>query len=122
MNLYYNYKKKFIIKRGVFVPPGSKHLEIPNFEVEIKKYYTNLQIFNIFKSNKRILLFLYDEQIIIFDKCNTKKISQIEKFKELKNLRRKLFFRFPHCRDGFWNDYFLNLNNPDFVSRIFIQR
>ena len=35
---------------------------------DIKKYFTNLEIFNIFKKNKRMLLFLMDKQIIIPDK------------------------------------------------------
>lgn len=33
----------------------------------IKKYFSNWEIFNIFKRNKRILLFLIDEQIMFMD-------------------------------------------------------
>ena len=40
---------------------------LQNFQSDIKKYFSNSQIFNIFKSNKRILLFLTEEGIIIFD-------------------------------------------------------
>ena len=36
-------------------------------KISIKKYFTNLEIFKIFKSNKRILLFLIEEQIIKID-------------------------------------------------------
>ena len=38
------------------------------FLEDIKKYYSNSEIFNIFKSNKRILLFLYEQNLFIFDK------------------------------------------------------
>ena len=34
---------------------------------DIKKNYSNFDIFNIFKSNKRILLFLFKEEILILD-------------------------------------------------------
>ena len=44
------------------------------FQVDIKKYYKNSEKFNIFKSNKRILLFLNEQKIMIVDKYITKKI------------------------------------------------
>lgn len=34
---------------------------------DIKKFYINSEIFNIFKSKKRILLFLIEEKIMVFD-------------------------------------------------------
>ena len=34
------------------------------FEKDIKKYFSNLEIINIFKSNKRILLFLIEQQFL----------------------------------------------------------
>ena len=37
------------------------------YEEDIKKYFSNFSIFNIFRSNKRILLFLFKEKIIIPD-------------------------------------------------------
>ena len=37
------------------------------FKDEITKYYLNYEIFNIFKKDKRILLFLIEENMIIFD-------------------------------------------------------
>lgn len=37
------------------------------FKVEIKQTFSNHEIFNIFKSNKRILLFLFEENILIPD-------------------------------------------------------
>ena len=40
---------------------------LDNFQEEIKKYYSNKEIFDIFKSNKRILLFLFTTKIINFD-------------------------------------------------------
>ena len=52
---YHHRSKDFIIKTEKI---------ILKFEQEIKKYYTNFDIFNIFKGNKRILLFLFERQII----------------------------------------------------------
>ena len=40
---------------------------ILHFKADIKKYFSNSEIFDIFKSNKRILLFLIEEHIMIFD-------------------------------------------------------
>ena len=38
-----------------------------NFKKDIQKYFTNSEIFNIFKDNKRILLFLIEEKMITID-------------------------------------------------------
>lgn len=46
---------------------------IKYFKQDIQKHFSNIELFNIFKSNKRILLFLFDEKIII----PTKSISKI---------------------------------------------
>ena len=35
--------------------------------LSLSNYFTNDEIFNIFKNNKRILLYLFDEKVIIFD-------------------------------------------------------
>ena len=40
---------------------------IKYFKDQINKYFPNWEIFNIFKSNKRILLFLFEEKIIKVD-------------------------------------------------------
>lgn len=45
---------------------------ISTFQTEIKNFFTNYEIFQIFKRNKRILLFLIESKIIIPDE----KISQ----------------------------------------------
>ena len=34
------------------------------FSKQIKEFYSNLEIFNLFKSNKRLLLFLFEENIL----------------------------------------------------------
>ena len=39
-----------------------------NYAQDIKKNLTDFEIFNIFKDNKRILLFLFEEQIITINK------------------------------------------------------
>ena len=38
-----------------------------NFKIDIGKYFSNIDIFKIFKSNKRLLLFLHEEQIMKID-------------------------------------------------------
>ncbi|KAK8841639.1 hypothetical protein M9Y10_026579 [Tritrichomonas musculus] len=50
------------------------------FKEDIKKYFSNSEIFNIFKKNKRILLFLIEEKIIFFDEYIVKKITTNKKF------------------------------------------
>ena len=44
------------------------------FQNDIKQYFTNFEIFNIFKSNKRILLFLFEQSIIKMDKQIVKRL------------------------------------------------
>ncbi|KAK8887928.1 hypothetical protein M9Y10_038987 [Tritrichomonas musculus] len=39
-----------------------------DLKIEIEKYFSNSEIFNIFKSNKRILLFLIQQKIMTIDK------------------------------------------------------
>lgn len=48
------------------------------FKDEIKKFYLNSEIFNIFKQNKRILLFLINEQLLTVDEYVFKKIITSE--------------------------------------------
>ena len=45
------------------------------FEDEIKNYFTNSSIFNIFETNKRLLLFLIQNKILIFDNQIAKTIN-----------------------------------------------
>ena len=54
------------------------------FKESVKKYFSNSEIFNIFKSNKRILLFLIEQRIIVIDEYIAKKITKTEKFTEAK--------------------------------------
>ena len=49
---------------------------------DIKKYFDNSEIFNIFKNNKRILLFLYEEKIIEFDEYVIKKFMLNDKYEK----------------------------------------
>lgn len=48
---------------------------LQNFQDDMKKYYSNSEIFNIFKSNKRILLFLIEQRILIIDEYFVKTIT-----------------------------------------------
>ena len=51
------------------------------FQHEIQKYFSNSEIFNIFKSNKRILLFLIESNILILDKYIVNRILTNKYFK-----------------------------------------
>ena len=50
------------------------------FKEDIQKYFTNSEIFNIFKRNKRILLFLIEQKVIVIDEYIVKKITKTEKY------------------------------------------
>ncbi|KAK8835003.1 hypothetical protein M9Y10_025103 [Tritrichomonas musculus] len=50
------------------------------FEEDIKKYIPNSEIFNIFKRNKKILLFLIEQQIIVFNEYIIRKITTTKKY------------------------------------------
>ena len=50
------------------------------FKIDIKKYFSNSEIFNIFRSNKRILLFLIEQKIIAIDEYIVKKIVKTDKY------------------------------------------
>lgn len=50
------------------------------FKDEFHKYFTNSEIFEIFESNKRILLFLIEQKIILFDESIYKSISRIKNY------------------------------------------
>ena len=69
---------------------GNNHHRLPNFfsKIErillffkdyIKKYFSNSKVFNIFRSNKRILLFLIEQQIIVIDEYYCWKITKTYK-------------------------------------------
>ena len=49
------------------------------FENQIVNYFSNMEIFNIFKNNKRILLFLFKKKMIIFNEFICKQLTT-EKF------------------------------------------
>ena len=53
------------------------------YKEEIKNYFSNFEIFNIFKKNKRTLLLLIEKQILLIDKTITK-IMTTPKYKEAK--------------------------------------
>lgn len=48
------------------------------FKKDIQKYFTNSEIFNIFKNNKRILLFLIEEKIMTIDEYIFSQIASDE--------------------------------------------
>ena len=87
----YDDKHEFQLLLHLIVKIANNHYRGPDFHSKIekilqifkdclKKNYSNTEIFNIFKSNKRILLFLIEEQIIIFDEYIVKKIVKNNKY------------------------------------------
>ena len=59
---------------------GNNHHRFPNFisnvervltqfKQDLQKYFSNSEIFDIFKDNKRILPFLLEEKMMIIDEC-----------------------------------------------------
>lgn len=76
----------------LLVKLSNNHYRTPNFFSKIERilklflkdmqhYYSNYEIFNIFKSNKRLLLFLIEEKIITLEKSIVYLIIN-EKYKE----------------------------------------
>lgn len=50
------------------------------FKDDIKKYFSNSEVFHIFKGNKRILLSLIEEQIMVIDKYIINRIISNDKY------------------------------------------
>ena len=50
------------------------------FKNDMQKYFSNSELFHIFKSNKRLLLFLFEERIMIMDENIVKKIIKNQKY------------------------------------------
>lgn len=50
------------------------------FKEDINRYFANSEIYNIFKSNKRILLFLIDEKMMVVDTYIAKKFTTVKKY------------------------------------------
>ena len=50
------------------------------FKDDIKTFFSKSAIFNIFKSNKRIILFLIEQQIIVIDEYIAKKITKTDNY------------------------------------------
>ena len=63
------------------------------FQEDITKYFSNNEIFNIFKSSKRILLFLFENKIITMNEF----ISHVMKSKKYKN-RYYIEFFYPEIK------------------------
>ena len=72
------------------------------FKTDIKKHYSNSEIFNLFESNKRILLFLIQEKIILIDEFI---VSQITSNKYVEKKYAEYFA--PEIK-GFITEEFIN--------------
>ena len=57
------------------------------FKNSIKQNYSNSQIFNIFQSNKRLILYFLEEKLLIFDDYIINKITTDKSFKKMKYTR-----------------------------------
>ena len=79
---------------------------LKNLSKEIKTFFSNYTIFNIFKGNKRILLFLIEEQILLIDK------TIVSIFQSPKYNSREYPYYFQFEMRPFINQYyFAELNN-----------
>ena len=54
------------------------------FKNDIQKYFSNSELFYIFKSNKRLILFLLEENLMVMDEYIVKKIITNWKYLKLK--------------------------------------
>ncbi|KAK8842006.1 hypothetical protein M9Y10_026219 [Tritrichomonas musculus] len=72
------------------------------FKTDIKKHYSNSEIFNLFESNKRILLFIIQEKIILIDEFI---VSQITNNKYVEKKYAEYFA--PEIK-GFITEEFIN--------------
>ena len=79
------------------------------FKKDIKNFYTNWEIFNIFKSNKRILLFFFQQKIITFDEYIIKTM-----YSNKYMLENYLLYFLPEIRNLKKEKWFLNLRNKKY--------
>ena len=88
-------KNEFTILLNIILSIANNHHRGPNFfdkiekildylKESITKYYSNYLIFDLFKRNKRILLYLFNAKIITMDKSIFKTISSDEKCQKAK--------------------------------------
>ena len=107
---------------------------LQHFKDDIKNYYSNSEIFNIFSQNKRILLFLIKEEIITVDEYVAKKITTDEFIKknyhqyflpEIKRFENKKWFPknelFEYLLKEFPDDFDLMRNkgeNESFICKL----
>lgn len=89
---------------------------LDQYKTNIQKFFSNSEIFKIFKSNKRILLFLFDEDILSFDESIYRIISDpsIKKYKQ----RKYLEYFYPEIKQ-FKGE---NIDIPYFYSEEFINK
>ena len=83
------------------------------FKDEIKQYYSNTEIFNIFKKNKRILLFLLEEKIMFIDEYILKIMTSMK----YKNEKYPQYFA-PEIKSIVNEKY---QNNNDFDKKLLVE-
>ena len=79
---------------------------ILQFEVQIKQTFTNLEIFDMFKSNKKIILFLLSNKILTLDESLVNYLLSISEIKmkkyshhySLNNYNKYHFFFYPEIK------------------------
>ncbi|KAK8835263.1 hypothetical protein M9Y10_027873 [Tritrichomonas musculus] len=109
---------------------GSNHQRVPNFiskierilenfKKDIQKFFSNSEIFELFKYNKRILLFLIEEKIVIIDEYivlqitgDDYKCEDCEYFgPEIKPFLTDEFIQKHRCKNS-------NLRDEEFLEKI----
>lgn len=81
------------------------------FKNEITTYYTNFEIFNIFKGNKRIILFLIKEKIIYMNKSIANEMTK-GKYREMKYPE----YFYPEIKP-FQEDLYRDINQDNFEEK-----
>ena len=87
----YNSKHEFTLFLKILLNIYDNHNRNPNFsrkieliltffKKEIQRFYSNSDLFNFFKSNKKILLFLIKENMLIIDNCIIKEFLSSQKY------------------------------------------
>ena len=80
---------------------------------EIKKNYSNFEIFNFFKNNKKVLLFLSQEKILIFDQFIISKMYEEEYEHSL-----TLEYLYPEIKDLIKNDKIISNAIPENIEEL----
>lgn len=84
---------------------------------ELKRNFSNIEIYNFFKYNTKIILFLSEEKIIFFDKFIVSNMSNIF-YDDTKNLSDDGKYLFPEIKQFFDNESWYISSIPEDIKEI----